>query len=111
MTTIAIDVTTDINTLTGTFAAQQKFELGTTALTRGVCSLIATGKLTPLPFILRHASGDWGDLCEEDRSSNEAALKQRGRLMSSYKLDDKQTLWIITEWDRSVTTLLLPSEY
>ena len=58
----------------------------------------------------RHASGDWGDLCEEDKAVNDDALKNGGRLFSAYKKDDT-TIWIITEWDRSVTTILFPSEY
>lgn len=62
----------------------------------------------------RHLTGDWGDLCDEDKASNDAALVegQEGRLFSSYKhpqTGDK--VWIITEWDRSATTVLLPSDY
>ena len=58
----------------------------------------------------RHLSCDWGDLCEEDRQANEDALKNGDRLMSAYgKRGDK--IWIITEWDRSVTTVLFPDEY
>lgn len=87
-----------------------KFPLGQTVMTQGVLALAASG-LNPLSYVLRHVQGDWGDLCDEDRRANDTALTCRGRLMSSYKLDDKQNLWIITEWDRSVTTLLLPCEY
>lgn len=64
----------------------------------------------------RHLNGDWGCVMEEDRESNEAALKESDRLLSSYIIDpskEKQgnTLWIITEADRSVTTALYPHEY
>lgn len=63
--------------------------------------------------INRHAMGDWGDTCAEDRASNERGLdkEEPGRLMSVYKFPDGRVLWIITEWDRSATTALLPEDY
>ena len=66
---------------------------------------------TALPFVLRHVSGDWGDICAEDRQSNADALQYGYRLMSVYELSKTERLWIITEADRSSTTLLLPEEY
>lgn len=59
----------------------------------------------------RHLSGDWGDLDAHDRKENERSLKGGFRLLSAYKHGKGRTLWIITEADRSVTTLLLPDEY
>lgn len=63
----------------------------------------------------RHLQGDWGDLeYEEDRKANDAALKEGDfRIMSAYNYGDdpKETIWIITEWDHSATTVLFPSEY
>lgn len=59
----------------------------------------------------RHLQGDWGDMCFEDKAANDLALKEGSRLMSSYPINGDDKLWIITEWDRSVTTFLLPSEY
>jgi hypothetical protein len=67
----------------------------------------------------RHLGGDWGCVCAEDRKSNFDALFSGGRILSSYPIDPAQpckgfgdnTLWIITEGDRSATTFLLPSEY
>lgn len=59
----------------------------------------------------RHAKGDWGDLCEEDRKENEFALREGCRLFSSYHSEGDITFWIITEADRSVTTILLPNDY
>ena len=56
-------------------------------------------------------SGDWGDVCEEDRKENEFSLENHLRLFSVYHLGDGTKIWIITEADRSVTTILLPSEY
>jgi hypothetical protein len=63
--------------------------------------------------LLRHRSGDYGDLCEEDCKVNEEALKHGGRIFSSYKTADGVKFWIITEGEGSgiVTTVLLPSEY
>jgi hypothetical protein len=61
--------------------------------------------------LLRHANGDWGDVCEEDRLINEQALIEEDRLFSVYHAASGQKFYIITEWDRSVTTVLLPEEY
>lgn len=62
-------------------------------------------------FLARHARADWGDLGDEDIESNNEALRHGGRLLSAYQLADAGRLWIITEADRSVTTVLLPSDY
>jgi hypothetical protein len=63
-------------------------------------------------LIKRHSMGDWGEaLCEEDRRLNDDAIHNGDRLLSAYSLRDGVKLWIITESDRSVTTLLLPEEY
>lgn len=59
----------------------------------------------------RHAKGDWGDLDVEDLQANDAALKSGGRLVSSYRTESGTKFWIITEADRSATTVLLPEEY
>jgi hypothetical protein len=58
----------------------------------------------------RHAAGDWGDVCDEDKELNNAAVRGEARLLSAYTIDGEK-VWIITEWDRSVTTVLFPSEY
>lgn len=61
----------------------------------------------------RHRNGDWGELCDEDKATNEEGLKYGERLMSAYHYKDnpEDKIWIITEWDRSTTTILYPSEY
>ena len=61
--------------------------------------------------LARHAKGDWGELDNEDRVSNERALKVGGRLFSAYRDCNKVKFWIITEADRSATTVLLPEDY
>lgn len=63
------------------------------------------------PALARHAAGDWGDLCDEDWHTNNEAPKNGARLFSAYHSDDGVKFWIITEADRSVTTVLLPEEY
>jgi len=91
-----------------------KFNLGRLYLTRGVNDLVAEN-LEFAKFVMdslkRHASGDWGDLCEEDKRENEYALGKYLRLFSSYTYDDSRRIWIITEADRSSTTVLFPDEY
>jgi hypothetical protein len=63
-----------------------------------------------LECLQRHARGDWGDVCAEDKQSNDQALQDGDRILSSYMINGTK-IWIITEWDRSVTTVLFPSEY
>ena len=93
-------------------ASQARFSPGQVVMTTGVDELVRQGRLNPTPYLRRHLHGDWGDLSDEDRRLNDAALKSgEDRLFSSYQVMPNLKLWIITEWDRSVTTLLLPSEY
>lgn len=60
--------------------------------------------------IYRHGKNDWGDMCDEDKEANDEALKDGGRLMSSFNYEDTN-VWIITEADRRVTTVLFPEDY
>jgi hypothetical protein len=66
---------------------------------------------SPATFLNRHEYGDWGELDEEDIDTNNQALMYGNRLLSAYKTKLGEKLWVITEADRSVTTLLLPDEY
>lgn len=61
--------------------------------------------------VARHAIGDWGECCQEDSASNDEALKNGERLLSVYRMKEGEKFWVITEWDRSVTTILLPEDY
>ena len=88
-----------------------KFNLGQLVATPGALSALEEAGQDAIEFVSRHASGDWGDLSEEDRNENEFSLAHGFRLLSSYKLRNGTKLWIITEADRSSTTLLLPDEY
>jgi hypothetical protein len=87
------------------------FSPGRLVARRGVLALLAQTNKSHLEFLSRHLRGDWGDLCQEDKTENELGLKYGFRLMSSYQVMDSEKLWIITEADRSVTTLLVPEEY
>lgn len=87
------------------------FPAGQMVATPGALALLEQAKKSPLEFLSRHLRGDWGELCPDDKTENELSLKHGFRLMSSYQVTDTERLWIITEADRSVTTLLLPAEY
>jgi hypothetical protein len=89
-----------------------KFLLGQVVMTPAVQPVLEANNMQWIDLLGRHSSGDWGALDEEDRQANEDALVHGGRLLSSYLLPiTKEKVWIITEHDRSATTLLLPSEY
>jgi len=91
-----------------------KFNPGQMVMTAGIAARISGSpafSALVVKSIKRHLSGDWGDLCEEDRQQNEEALTGEGRLFSVYKDVQGEKIWIITEWDRSVTTVLFPDEY
>ncbi|MGA8150749.1 MAG: hypothetical protein WB952_07360 [Terriglobales bacterium] len=85
------------------------FSSGRIVATPGALALLEKVQESPSEFLSRHLRGEWGDLCQDDKAENELSLKHGFRLLSSYRISD--TLWIITEADRSVTTLLLPDEY
>lgn len=87
------------------------FPPGQILATLGALRLLDETNKSPLEFLSRCLRGDWGDLCQEDKMENELSLKQGFRLLSSYPITDTEKLWIFTEADRSVTTLLLPEEY
>jgi hypothetical protein len=93
------------------------FELGQVVATRG--AIAACSMLYLEQCLARHVRGDWGVVCAEDRKSNFEALRERLRILSAYPINPEKpckgfgdnTLWIITEADRSATTFLLPDEY
>ena len=85
-----------------------RFPLGQVVTTANASLRLATEEV--MAAIARHASGDWGDLCPEDALANNDALDQGGRLFSAYGQGETR-FWIITEADRSVTTVLLPEDY
>ena len=92
-----------------------KFPLGQIAITPGIQDILEsedgdTFNAEMVEFFARHSEGDWGDLSEDDRQTNEASIND-GRRMSVYSLSNNVKVWLVTEWDRSSTCALLPSEY
>jgi len=72
--------------------------------------LLTEARAHPFDLLARHATGDWGELCAFDRRQNEIGLREGYRIFSSYEVPTER-VWVITEADRSVTTILLPEEY
>ena len=95
----------------------KKFEIGNLYITRGIQDIIDSEpyfQVQILECLDRHIHNDWGDLCKEDKQENEYSLIHGGRLLSAYEklgLQKTYKIYIITEWDRSATTILLPYEY
>ena len=91
--------------------SEKLFELGAVCSTPAALAALEEAGQEPAGLLVRHAAGDWKDLCADDRRANRLSLEQGGRILSAYVLDSGVKVWVITEWDRSVTTILLPSEY
>ncbi len=92
-----------------TYADEMRFGLGNLAITTVAWECVDRDDL--VAAIDKHLRGDWGDVSKEDWTSNELALKEGYRLISSFKDRTGTKFWIITEADRSLTTILLPDEY
>lgn len=88
-----------------------KFPLGRIVATPGALKALEETNQNPLEFLERHQAGDWGELCEEDKHENEFSVCNGFRILSAYRTLHDVKVWVITEADRSVTTLLLPHEY
>ncbi len=87
------------------------FPLGQVVATPGALRALEHAEQMPHAFLDQHVHGAWGDLDEEDWEANERALREGLRLVSVYYTSAGEKMYIITEWDRSLTTLLLPEEY
>ena len=87
----------------------QKFELGRLVITAAALSTLPAEDVESA--VRKHAGGDWGEIEEEDQEANEHALLAGLRLFSAYRTECGIRFYIITEWDRSVTTVLLPEDY
>ena len=90
---------------------EAKFTLGQVVTTPGALAALERAEQNPLEFLTRHMNGDWGEVGPEDSAENKLSLRKGFRLMSVYTTKDGEKLWVITEADRSVSTLLLPEEY
>ncbi|HTS09593.1 MAG TPA: hypothetical protein VMP68_28770 [Candidatus Eisenbacteria bacterium] len=90
---------------------QPLFDLGQLVATPGALAALEKTGQNALEFLARHVSGDWGELPREDKDENQLSLEKGFRLLSSYRTSSGDKIWVITEADRSHTTLLLPEEY
>jgi hypothetical protein len=97
--------------MTSTNRSLPKFPLGRIVATPGALRALEVAKQNPFEFLQRHNAGDWGELCEEDKRENEFSVHNDFRILSAYRTRNDVKIWVITEADRSVTTLLLPHEY
>ena len=92
--------------------APERFGLGQRVATPGALAALEAANTSPAELLGRHRSGNWGTVDKEDWQANERALGEGTRLLSAYTLPDtNETVWIITEWDRSASTILRPDEY
>jgi hypothetical protein len=91
--------------------SQPKFPLGQLVATPGALRALTDAGQEPLEFIQRHVSCDWGEVNEEDKQENEFSVTHGFRILSAYRTAKGEKIWLITEADRSATTILLPSEY
>jgi hypothetical protein len=88
-----------------------RFNLGTILATPGALEALEDSGQAPAEFLSRHANGDWGDVDAADAAENELSVAEGFRILSAYKTRKGVKLWVITEADRSATTILLPDEY
>jgi hypothetical protein len=86
-----------------------KVLLGQTVITRNALERLSQADVAA--FLARHAAGDWGDVDPADREENELSLREGFRVLSAYRSAAGEKFWIITEADRSVTTVLMPEDY
>ena len=97
-------------------ASKPRFSLGQLLATPGALSVLQESGQQPLEFLSRHVAGDWGDVCDEDKTLNDEAIVEGSRILSAYHTSKGKKLWIITEavddqGQRAATTILLPDEY
>lgn len=90
---------------------QGKFRLGQVVATPGALEALQEAGQQPWEFLVRHVVGDWGQIDQEDWQLNDASLQDGSRVLSAYRTSKNVKLWVITEADRSSTTILLPEEY
>jgi hypothetical protein len=88
-----------------------RFALGKVAITRPCLARFENLGESVMAYLNRHISGDWGNLGEEDKAANEQAINRPIRILSRYYLSDGDSIYIITEADRSCTTIMLRDEY
>ena len=92
-----------------TSTSSKNVTLGQTVITANAAEALHPADV--VAALRRHAHGDWGEVCAEDAAENELSLTEGSRLLSAYTDRSGVKFWIITEWDRSSTTVLLPEDY
>lgn len=97
--------------LLSTHHAGPRFKLGRIFFTPAAVDVMNRAQVSIIDLLIRHVRGDWGDLSDADRRQNELSVDAGLRLLSSYVLPNGRIVWVITEWDRSATTFLLPGDY
>ena len=90
---------------------RRTFARGRIVMTLGAAAAFAATGERPFLFLARHQQGDWGDVNPEDATENDFSVAHGFRILSAYALKDGTRIWILTEADRSATTILLPDEY
>jgi hypothetical protein len=98
-------------TPTGAVSGQGRFSLGQIVATPAALEVLQRAGQKPWDFLARHVRGEWGEVDADDWAENEVSLREGFRLLSVYTTKAGETVWIISEADRSVTTLLLPADY
>jgi hypothetical protein len=88
-----------------------KFHAGAIVATSGALAALTAAGASASTYLQRHLSGDWGDISDADRQENEFSVEHGLRILSAYTLPTGIKIWLMTEADRSATTILLPSEY
>jgi len=88
-----------------------RFSLGRVVATPGALRALEKAEQLPAEFLDRHANGDWGEVPEADKQENELSVEHEFRILSAYTTSAGDPIWILTEADRSATTIMLPSEY
>ncbi len=88
-----------------------RFPLGKVVATPGALLTLFQVNMHPGDLIRRHVRGDWGEMAQEDLEANSQALQDGSRIFSAYQVREDLRIWVITEADRSITTILLPEEY
>jgi hypothetical protein len=87
------------------------FPLGKVFMTVGARKALEESNQSASEFLAKHSIGDWGLVCEDDSRENDFSVREGFRILSAYKTEKGEKLYVITEWDRSLTTILLSSEY
>ena len=90
---------------------QPRFPLGQVVATPGALEALEKSGQSPSEFLAKHVRGNWGDVSDEDKATNDQSLIDGSRILSAYRTSKEEKIWIITEADRSITTVLLPEDY